>query len=179
MVSKRCKMVVQAAFKKLGLQYASIKLGEVKLLERMTSHQRDQLKTILLESKLVLIDNKKAILIEKIKAVIVEMVHYSEDLPKTNFSDYLTKKLGNNYTYLANIFSETQGITIEHFIILHKIERAKELIIYDELNITEIAYKLHYSNVAHLSSQFKKTTGLTPSYFKAQKNNKLCLLEDI
>jgi AraC-like DNA-binding protein len=107
------------------------------------------------------------------------MVHYSEDLPKTNFSDYLTKKLGNNYTYLANIFSETQGITIEHFIILHKIERAKELIIYDELNITEIAYKLHYSNVAHLSTQFKKTTGLTPSYFKAQKNNKLCMLEDI
>jgi YesN/AraC family two-component response regulator len=179
MVSMRCKMVVQQAFKKIGLQYATINLGEVNLSESITAQQRDQLKTILQESKLELMDNKKAILIEKIKAVIVEMVHYSEDLPKTNFSDYLTKKLGNNYTYLANIFSETQGITIEHFIILHKIERAKELIIYDELNITEIAYKLHYSNVAHLSTQFKKTTGLTPSYFKAQKNNKLCMLEDI
>lgn len=179
MVSIRCKMVVQAAFKKLGLHYVTVNLGEVNVLEKITQQQREQLKTILLKSKLELMDDKRAILIDRIKSVIVEMVHYSEELPKTNFSVYLSKKLNHNYTYLANIFSETQGITIEQFIILHKIERVKELIIYDELNLTEIAEKLHYSGVAHLSSQFKRITGLTPSYFKTLKNKKLRLLEDI
>lgn len=179
MVSIRCKMVVQAAFKKLGLHYVTINLGEVNVLEKITAVQREKLKEILLKSKLELMDDKKAILIERIKSVIIEMVHYSEEVPKTNFSDYLSKKLSHNYTYLANIFSETQSITIEHFIIIHKIERVKELIIYDELNFTEIADKLHYSGVAHLSSQFKKVTGLTPSYFKTMKNKKLNMLEDL
>ena len=131
------------------------------------------------KSKLELMDDKKAILIERIKAVIVEMVHYSDNLPKTNFSDFLAKKLNYDYTYLANIFSETQGTNIEHYVIMHKIEKVKELIIYDELNFTEIAFKLHYSGVAHLSSQFKKLTGLTPSYFKSLKNKKLSMLEDL
>ena len=124
-------------------------------------------------------DDKKSVLIEKIKDVIIEMVHYEEELPKVNFSDYLTDKLKYNYTYLANLFSETEGITIEHFIIIHKIERVKELIIYDELNLTEIAWKLHYSSVAHLSHQFKKITGLTPSFFKSLKDKKRNNLENL
>jgi len=172
-------MVVKEAFKELGLHYVTVNLGEVNVLEEITPKQRENLKVILLRSKLELIDDKKAILIESIKNVIIEMVHYADDLPKTNFSDYLSKKLGYNYTYLANIFSETQGTTIEHFIIMHKIERVKELIIYDELNLSEIAYKLHYSSVSHLSHQFKKITGLTPTYFKTLKNKKLNLLENL
>lgn len=179
MVSIRCKMVVKEAFKKLGLHYVTINLGEVNVLEAITLKQREQLRDILFKSKLELMDDKKAILIERIKCVIVEMVHYAEELPKTNFSNYLSKELSHDYTYMANIFSETQGTTIEHFIIKHKIEKVKELIIYDELNLTEIAYKLHYSGVAHLSSQFKKVTGLTPSYFKTLKNKKLTMLEEL
>lgn len=179
MVSIRCKMVVKEAFKKLGLHYVTVNLGEVNVLENITDSQREKLKVILLKSKLELMDDKKAILIERIKAVIVEMVHYSDNLPKTNFSDFLAKKLNYDYTYLANIFSETQGTNIEHYVIMHKIEKVKELIIYDELNFTEIAFKLHYSGVAHLSSQFKKLTGLTPSYFKSLKNKKLSMLEDL
>ncbi len=179
MVSIRCKMVVKEAFKKLGLPYTSVNLGEVTMPENITDEQRKNLKAMLLVSKLELMDDKKAILIERIKAVIVEMVHYAEELPKTNFSDFLSKKLDYDYTYMANLFSETQGTTIEHYIILHKIERVKELIIYDELNLTEIAYKLHYNSVSHLSSQFKKTTGLTPSFFKKMKNKKVSLLEDL
>lgn len=179
MVSIRCKMVVKEAFKKLGLHYVTVNLGEVNVLENITIDQREQLKAILFKSKLELMDDKKAILIERIRCVIIEMVHYAEELPKTNFSAYLSNKLSHDYTYMANIFSETQGITIEHYIINHKIERVKELIIYDELNLTEIAVKLHYSGVAHLSSQFKKITGLTPSYFKTLKNKKLAMLEEI
>ena len=124
-------------------------------------------------------DDKKSVLIEKIKDVVIEMVHYDDELPKVNFSDYLTEKLGYNYTYLANLFSETEGTTIEHFIIIHKIERVKELIIYDELNLTEIAWKLHYSSVSHLSNQFKKITGLTPSFFKSLKDKKRSNLENL
>lgn len=105
------------------------------------------------------------------------MVHYSDEIPKTKFSIYLSEKLNYNYTYLANLFSETEGITIEHFILLHKVERVKELIIYDELSLSEIAWKLHYSSVAHLSSQFKKVSGLTPSYFKLLRDKKRDSLE--
>ena len=179
MVSLRCKMVVKEAFKKLGLHYVTVNLGEVNVFENITDNQRIKLKAILLKSKLELMDDKKSILMERVKAVIVEMVHYKDEFPKTNFSNYISKKLDYDYTYLANLFSETQGTTIEHYIILHKIEKVKELIIYDELNFTEIAYKLHYSGVAHLSSQFKKITGLTPSYFKSLKNKKLSMLEDL
>ena len=134
--------------------------------------KREQLKDALLKSGLELMDDKKAILIEKIKSVIIEMVHYDDEKPKTNFSDYLTKKLSYDYTYMANLFSEVTGITIEYFIIAHKIERVKELLIYDELNLTQISYKLNYSSVAHLSTQFKKATGLTPSFFKQLKRKR-------
>jgi AraC-like DNA-binding protein len=179
MVSLRCKMVVKDAFKKLGIRYVSVNLGEINVEDDITDKQREKLKNILLKSGLELMDDKKAILIERIKNVIVEMVHYADDLPKTNFSDFLSAELNYDYTYLSNIFSETQGVTIEHFIILHKIEKVKELIIYNELNLSEIAWKLRYSSAAHLSSQFKKITGLTPSYFRSLKKKKLVLLEDL
>jgi AraC-like DNA-binding protein len=151
----------------------------VDIEEDITAEQHDLLKAALLRSGLELMDDKKSILIEKIKNVIVEMVHYEDEFPKTKNSDYISKKLNNNYTYLANLFSEATGTTIEHYIIIHKIERAKELIIYDELNFTEIAYKLNYSSVAHLSNQFKKITGLTPSFFKKLKTKRRSSLEDV
>ncbi|MBN8666644.1 MAG: helix-turn-helix transcriptional regulator [Chitinophagales bacterium] len=179
MVSIRCKLVVKDTFKKLGLDYTAVNLGEVDLVEDISPNKREELKKLLLLSGLELLDDKRAILIERIKNVIVQMVHYEDDLPKVKFSVYLAEQLNYDYTYLANIFSETQGTTIEHYIILHKIEKVKELIIYDELNLTEIAWKLHYSSVAHLSNQFKKVTGLTPTYFKSLKKKKRSLLEDI
>lgn len=179
MVSIRCKMLVKDELKKLGLHYTTVELGVVEIMENITPEQREHLKTMLLRSGLELMDDKKAILIEKIQNVIVEMIHYSDELPKTNFSDYLCEKLSYDYTYMANLFSETKGITIEHYIILHKIERVKELIIYNELNLSEIAMKLHYSSVAHLSHQFKKATGLTPSFFKSLKLRKRSTLENV
>jgi AraC-like DNA-binding protein len=179
MVSIRCKMVVKDALKKLGLHYVNVDLGTVEVMEEITHEQREQLKTSLLKSGLELMEDKRAILIEKIQNVVIEMVHYEDELPKVNFSDYLSEKLNYDYTYLANLFSETKGITIEHFIILHKIERVKELIIYNELNLSEIAWRLHYSSVAHLSNQFKKITGLTPSYFKSLKQKKRNTLENV
>ena len=162
----------------MGLHYSKVELGEVNVMEDITEEQRIQLKTELLKSGLELMDNQKSILIEKIKNIIIETVHCNEELPKINFSEYLGEKLKHEYTYLANLFSEVTGITIEHFIIAHKIERVKELLLYDELNLTEISYKLNYSSVAHLSNQFKKVTGLTPSFFKELKNKRLTL-EDI
>jgi AraC-like DNA-binding protein len=133
----------------------------------------------LLRSGLELMDDKKAVLIEKIKNAIIEMVHYKDELLKVNFSDFLSEKLNYDYTYLANLFSETQGTTIEKFIIAHKIERVKELIIYDEFNLTEIAWMMHYSSVAHLSNQFKKITGLTPSHFKQLKDKRRQAIENV
>ena len=179
MVSIRCKMIVKEELKKLGINYARVDLGEVEIMEDISSKQREQLKAAILKSGLELMDDKKSMLIEKIKNVIIEMIHYSDEIPKTNFSDYLVSKIDHDYTYMANLFSETEGVTIEHFIILHKIERVKELIIYDELNLTEIAWKLHYSSVAHLSNQFKKITGLTPSFFKSLKRKKRTTLENV
>lgn len=179
MVSIRCKMLVKAELEKLGLNYGVIELGEVDVKDTITEQQRKQLRSNLLKAGLELMDDKKAILIEKIKNVIIEMVHYEDEIPKVKNSDYLSEKLQYDYTYLANLFSETTGTTIEHFIIIHKIERVKELMIYDELNLTEISYKLNYSSVAHLSSQFKKITGLTPSFFKSLKHKKRTPLEDM
>jgi AraC-like DNA-binding protein len=179
MVSIRCKMVVKSELDKLGLHYGVVDLGEVDVKENMTAEQRTLLKTHLLKSGLELMDDKKAMLIEKIINVIIEMVHYADELPKTNFSDYLSDKLHYDYTYLANLFSETKGITIERFIILHKIERVKELLLYDELNLSEISYKLNYSSVAHLSNQFKRITGLTPTFFKQLKHKRRITLDNV
>jgi AraC-like DNA-binding protein len=179
MVSLRCKMIVKEELLKLGLRYVVLDLGMVEVLEDITDDQRDQLRRALLKSGLELMDNPKAILIEKIKNVIVDMIHYSDELPKVNYSEYISEQLGYDYTYLANVFSEVKGITIQQFIILHKIEKAKELLLYGELNITEIAYKLHYSSVAHLSNQFKKVTGLTPSFYKKLKQARRSNLEEV
>ncbi|WP_255518199.1 AraC family transcriptional regulator [Fulvivirga sp. M361] len=179
MVSLRCKMMVKEELEKLGLNHVIVDLGTVEILEDITEEQRRRLKENLMKSGLELLDNKKSILIEKIKNVIIEMIHYSDELPKVNYSDYISEKLGYDYTYLANIFSEVKGITIQQFIILHKIERVKELLIYDELNLTEISYRLHYSSVAHLSNQFKKITGLTPTFYKQLKNKRKRNLEDL
>ncbi len=179
MVSLRCKMMVKEELKKLGLKYVFVDLGMVEVLEDITNEQRENLKVNLLKSGLELLDDKRAILIEKIKSVIIEMVHYSDELPDVNYSDYISKKLDYDYTYLANTFSEVKGITIQQYIIIHKIERVKELLLYDELNLTEISYKLHYSSVAHLSNQFKKITGLTPTFYKQLKNKRKKNLENM
>ncbi|MFO7673352.1 MAG: AraC family transcriptional regulator [Lutibacter sp.] len=179
MVSNRCKMAVKDALRKLKLHFVVVDLGEVDIMENITEEQRAKLKLELFNSGLELMDDKRAMLIEKIKNVIIEMVHYSEETIKVNFSDYLSEKLNHDYTYLANLFSEVQGTTIEQFIIVHKIERIKELINYGELNITEIAWKMNYSSVAHLSNQFKKVTGLSPSHFKQLKDKRRSPIEEI
>lgn len=179
MVSIRCKMAVKEALKQLGLHFVIVDLGEVEIMEELSDAQRGVLKTALLLSGLELMDDKKAILIEKIKNVIIEMVHHSDSLPKVNYSDYISQKLHYDYTYLSNIFSEVKGTTIQHFIILNKIERVKELLLYEELNLTEISYKMDYSSVAHLSNQFKKVTGLTPSHFKQMKEKRRNPIEEL
>ncbi len=179
MVSVRCKMMAKAALEKFGLHHLRVELGEVEIMEQITDEQRNQLNSELLKSGLELMDDHRTILIERIKNIIVEMVHYSEEYPKINFSNYLSDKLNHDYTYLSNLFSEVAGITIEHYVIAQKIERVKELLIYDELNLTEISYKLNYSSVAHLSNQFKKVTGLTPTFFKHLKDKKLQSLDEV
>ena len=179
MVSLRCKMLVKEELKKLGLHFIVVDLGEIDIMETISAVQREQLKAGLLHSGLELMDDKKAILIEKIINVIIEMVHYADELPKVNYSNHISEKLHHDYTYLSNIFSEIKGITIQQFIIVHKIERVKELLLYEELNLTEISYKLNYSSVAHLSNQFKKVTWLSPSHFKQIKNKRRSPIEDI
>lgn len=172
-------MIVKEELIKLGLRYVVIDLGVVEILQDITQEQRDSLKTNLQHSGLELLDDKKSILIEKIKNVITEMIHYSDEVPTRNYSEYISEKLQYDYTYLSNIFSEVKGITIQHFIIINKIEKVKELLLYDELNLTEISYKLHYSSVAHLSNQFKKITGLSPSFFKKLKHKRRGNLENL
>lgn len=179
MVSLRCKMMVKEELKKLGLSYVIVELGMVEIMENISQKQRDQLRENLLTSGLQLLDDRKSILIEKIKNAVTEMVHYADEFSKVNHSDYLAEKLNHDYTYLANLFSEVQGTTIEHYVISHKIEKVKELLVYDELNLTQISYKLNYSSVAHLSNQFKKVTGLTPSHFKKLKDARRKSLEDL
>lgn len=166
MVSQRCKMMVKEELKKLGLKYVVVELGVVEIMEDITSEQRDQLGVNLKKSGLELLDDQRSILVEGIKNVIIEMIHYSDEVPRVNYSEFISKKLGYDYTYLSNVFSQVKGITIQQFIIINKIERVKELLLYDELTLTEISYRLHYSSVAHLSNQFKKVTGLTASFYK-------------
>ncbi|MDP4282208.1 MAG: AraC family transcriptional regulator [Bacteroidota bacterium] len=179
MVCIRCKMVVKSELEKLGLHYVTVELGEAEIMENISADQLDHLSIGLKKSGLELMDNKKSILVEKIKMVIIELVHYNDEQIKINLSDYLSEKLNYDYTYLANLFSEVKGTTIEKFFLTHKIEKVKELLVYDELNLTEIAYKMHYSSVAHLSNQFKKMTGLTPSHFKNLKKKRRSTLENV
>ncbi|GAA4303406.1 helix-turn-helix domain-containing protein [Aestuariibaculum suncheonense] len=179
MVSLRCKLFVKNELEKLGLHYIRIELGMIEIKEDISESQKQEFKSNLAISGLELIDDNRSILIDKIKNVIIEMIHYSDEFPKVNYSDYIAQKLNYDYMYLSNLFSEVKGITIQHFIIKHKIERAKELILYNELNLTEIAYKLNYSSVAHLSNQFKKVTGHTPSFYKKIGQKRKLNLENL
>jgi AraC-like DNA-binding protein len=165
MVSRRCKMMVEQELSNIGLKYKSVELGYVEFEKPISSAKREELRSNLLKSGLILIDDHKSILIERIKHVITEMIHNTEDLPHSNYSDYISARLNLDYTYLANTFSEVKGITIQQYIIENKIERVKELILYNEHNLTEIAHMMHYSSVAHLSNQFKKVTGLSPTAY--------------
>jgi YesN/AraC family two-component response regulator len=172
-------MIVKAELENLGLHFLKVELGEADIVEDLTPLQIDELDTALRKSGIEVLESKKSILIEKIKNIIIEQVHYVEEPLPTNLSTLLSETLHHDYTYLANLFSISQGTTIERFYISHRVERIKELLLYDELNITEIARLMHYSSVAHMSNQFKKLTGLTPSFFKHLKNPHRISLEDI
>jgi AraC-like DNA-binding protein len=180
-VSDRCKALVQTELTNLGLQseYVVIDLGKVELHKDITDIQVEELKEKLNIAGLELPDDSKNKLIDKIKTLITDMIHASEEQPKVNYSVYISEKLGYNYNYLANIFSEVKGITIQQFIIIHKIEKAKELMFYDKLTLSEIAQRLHYSSVAHLSSQFKKVTGLSPTFYRHLKDKRESVLGDL
>lgn len=179
MVSLRCKLMVKAQLDQLQINYTTIDLGVVELAEMLSAEKKQMLGANLSVSGLELLDNKKSILIERIRSVIIDMVHYNDELPTVNYSEYISQKLGYDYTYLANVFSEVKGVTIQQYIITNKIERAKELLLYDEYSLTDIAYMLHYSSVAHLSAQFKKVTGLTPTFFKKIGRKKRIELENV
>jgi YesN/AraC family two-component response regulator len=179
MVCIRCKLVVKDMVSKLGLTLISVELGEAEIQEFVNNEQLELIRENLLYLGLELMDDKKSVLIQKIKNVVVELVHYSEEPLLINFSEYLSQKLQHDYTYLANLFSEVQGTTIEKFLIAHRIERVKELLVYNELTLSEIAIQMHYSSVAYLSTQFKKVTGLTPSHFKQLKQKRRFMLDDM
>ncbi len=178
MVSLRCKMVVKTELENLGIYNATIEIGEIKLNEIISDRKYNLLESRLLKSGFEILNDRRSILVEKIKNLIIDMIHYAPELPDVKYSIYLSEKLNYDYTYLSNIFSAVKGITVEHFIIFHKVERTKELLIYNELNLSEIAQKLQYCNVAHLSSQFKKITGLTPRVFKTLKTHERIGLEE-
>lgn len=178
MVSNRCIMAAKEVLEKLGLHFIVVDLGEVEVMEDVSAIQRKQLKMALSKQGLELMDDVRAVLVERIKKMIIEKINEEDEMIKINFSGFLSKELNHTYAYLTALFSEVQGITIEQFTITNKIERVKELIIYDELNITAIAGKLNYSSVAHLSSQFKKVTGFSPSYFKKMKDKRLTPVEE-
>lgn len=181
MVSRRCKMLVRSELLDMGHRCLSVELGLAETETELNPTELTDFNQRLLKSGLEILDNKKLILVEKIKTIIIEMIHYSDEDPnsKINDSEYLSETLGYDYNYLSHTFSEAKGITIQQFIILHKIERVKELLLYDELSLTEISYKLHYSSVAHLSNQFKKITSLSPSYFKEIRMRRNQNLEDL
>ena len=173
-------MAVKEELDKLKLKHTSIELGEVNLKKDITGDDREFLRKGLIKKGLELIDDKKSLLIEKTKTIIIELIHYSEENPKINCSDYISEKLDYNYNHLSSLFSEVTGTTIVNYIIINKIERVKELLLYDELTLTEISLLMEYSSVAHLSHQFKKITGLTPTYFKKIKQyKKRIMLEEL
>jgi len=179
MVCIRCKVVVTDILNELQVPCNAVELGEVELRNDLSPIQQDQLRVALLRSGLELLDDHKSIFIQKIKTIIIEQVHYEEEALHVNLSVFLSNKLHYNYTYLANLFSEVTGMTIEKFYIMHKIEKVKELLVYNELTLTEIAFKMHYSSVAHISNQFKKVTGLSPSHFKKLKIKRRSVLETL
>jgi AraC-like DNA-binding protein len=171
--------MVRYELEKLGIKYSLVELGEVRIVGALSKEKTSKFAAALHEIGLEILDNKKTQLVEKIKTAIIEMIHYDEELPRTNFSNFLSKKLDMDYTKMSIIFSQSKGITIENFIVINKIERVKELLIYDDLSIKEIAFKMNYSGSSHLSNQFKKVTGLTPTYFKNMKTFRRKGLEDL
>ena len=179
MVSHCCKLMVKEEFRKLGLKAYNIELGEVEVDGEISPELFEKIKDALLKQGHELMEDKKSIQIEKIKNVIIEMIHYSDEPLEIKYSEFLSSKLESDYTYISNLFSEVTGVTIQQFIITHKIERVKELIIYNELSLKEIAYKLHYSSVGHLSNQFKKITGLSPIFYKSLKKKRRISLESV
>lgn len=179
MVCNRCIIVMKNELEKLGLSAISIKLGEVIFEKNITVEEKEKLDEALLELGFQIIDDKKSRIIEKIKNTIIELVHHQENEAKTNLSDILSTKLHHDYNYLSNLFSEVEGTTIEKYFIAQKIERVKELLVYDEMSLSEIAFQLNYSSVAYLSNQFKKITGLTPSHFKQIKEEKRKPLDEV
>lgn len=179
MVSIRCKMIVKSELQKLDIDFISVELGEVTLPDELGKKLRQQFGESLQTYGLQLMEDRKSILIEKIKNIVIEIIHYSEEPLTINFSNYLSSKLHYDYNYLSNLFSEVKGITLEHYIIAHKIERVKELLVYEQLTLTEIANDMGYSSVAHLSKQFKKVTGLTPSFFKNMRDKRFNAFEDL
>ena len=179
MVCSRCKMVVKSEFEKLGLHTISVELGEVELQEAITENQKKILLQNLQALGFDLIDDKKSKTIEKIKNLIVDLVHHKNNELKVNLSDYLAENLNQDYNSLSNLFSEIEHTTIEKYFISQKIEKVKELLIYNELSLSEIADILNYSNVAHLSNQFKKITGFTPTHFRQLKDKKRIQIENL
>lgn len=179
MVCLRCKLIVKSVLDKLSISYVSVELGEVNILNEITYIKLQEFNESLKGFGFCILEGSDYILVEKIKNLIIEMVHYQDELPKIKYSLYIQQKLKVRYALVSKIFCHTKGISIEHYIMLHKIEKVKELLVYDELNINEIAIKLHYCSTAHLSSQFKKYTGLTPTSFKAMKRHERIALEDV
>ena len=173
MVCTRCKTIVKNELDKIGIKYITVELGEVNIKEKITSSQHTRLNAVLLKSGLELIDERSYDLIEKLKSAIVDLEHHSDEDLKTSFSDYIKLSVNDNFISLNTLFAEIEGITIEKYIIKHKIQRVKELLVYDDLNLTEIANKMHYSSAAQLSSQFKRITGLTPSHFKVLRHTRI------
>lgn len=179
MVCSRCIMVVQNELEKLGVEFTNIKLGEVTLTNELNLDERNSLEAVLIPLGFEVIDDKKSRIIEKIKNIIIDFLHHQDNDAKNNLSDILGKKLNHDYNYLSNLFSEVEGTTIEKYFIAQKIEKIKELLVYDELSLSEIAIRLNYSSVAYLSNQFKKVTGLTPSHFKQIREEKRKPLDEV
>jgi len=179
MVCNRCKMVVKSELEKLGLRPVSVDLGEVEIANELQGYQRQDIHAALQKFGFALLDDKKSVIIERVKNLIVDLVQNKNNQLQTNLSDYLSNELQHDYTYITNLFTQVEGTTIEQYFIAQKIERVKELLVYDELSLSEIAYQLNYSSVAHLSTQFKKVTGFTPSHFKQLKEKKRNPLEEL
>ncbi|MFV8268579.1 helix-turn-helix domain-containing protein [Flavobacterium sp. GT2N3] len=179
MVCDRCKMVVKSELEKMGIFPVSVELGEVELLENFKENQKQELQIKLQSLGFELLEDKTTILTEKIKCLIIDLVHHQNNKLKTTLSHYLSEQLVQDYSALSSLFSEVQGTTIEHYFIAQKIEKVKELLMYKELTLSEIAIKLNYSDVAHLSNQFKKITGVTPSHFKQLKENNRLQIDEL
>lgn len=179
MVCNRCIMAVKSEMDKLGIEPNDVQLGEVTLEKELTTQEKEKFSKALVSLGFEMIDDKKSRIIEQIKNIIIDLVHHQDNDIKTNLSELLSEKLHHDYNYLSNLFSEVEGTTIEKYFIAQKIEKVKELLVYDELSLSEIAFRLNYSSVAYLSNQFKKVTGLSPSHFKKIREDRRKPLDEV